>query len=58
MSKFLALSVIVLSVATFADDMEHIRQAQRYGADSQIEVTVVHEDGECLESFTRQNEHG
>lgn len=45
MSKFLFLSVIALSVATFADDMEHIRQAQRYGADSQIEVTVVHEDG-------------
>lgn len=45
MSKFLALSVIVLSVAAFADDMEHIRQARRYGADTQIEVTVVHEDG-------------
>ena len=45
MSKFLTLSVIVLSVAAFADDMEPIRQALLHGAETQIEVTVVHEDG-------------
>ena len=57
MKKALFVILATMSISVFADDKEYIRQAQRYGADTQIEVTVVHED-ECLESFTRQNEHG
>ena len=45
MKKVLLLTFSIMSAIVFADDKEAIRQAQQYGADTQIEVTVVHEDG-------------
>ena len=48
MKKVLFLIVAAMGVVVFADDKEHIRQARLHGADTQIEVTVVHEDGSAV----------
>ena len=45
MKWLILLFFCMIRGAVFADEREPIRQARLHGADTQIEVTVVHEDG-------------